>query len=826
MARVHRLGQTRTVHVYRLVSAGTIEERNVERAQKKLYLDQVVNRDSARSTDNKASAAFSTDEMLHALSFGSQAVFGDSNSELNCLPTEEDINHIIDRSRSEDDSMGNLKGGATEKVGEFDASAELTATSKLGGIDFQAIREAHWKNGGRKQSEAALIGGAQEVAKRQVKSRITIVKDDEGRDIPVLKSNNYDLESGESSVFDRELAGRIQGDVVEKKRAGQLRSGVDFGSSKICQVCGEGETSTPLTLCPICPVATHQVCFADFCNQTGCISLLWGKSCSHHRCIKCNKSPSIAGGILFPCQSCPKSFCEDCLESEAIAGDIGTCDRWKELGYSTKHASYIHCSEECEKFSREKFGWMSEGAPKFTLPPAIDVSYAFGKRVTEDVPEPTRPLETEKVFEVGAIVEVQARDNKQPGGRGIVKSAEFVEYVGWLYSVKYSMGGVGSGIESFYITGVDEDDDVRKPRNVRKVTYHDMSNWTPTPKKPQGPKPKANKKNEVNDILIPLPTTMPVSIFASTGQYDVLVPMNASEPLPLVLRHKRAPVVFNGWKKSSDASDGRDDGVGAAKLHAGRPKIARGDILMAVGGRCVSGMPRRDVKRMMRSAVEVGCVKLRFQDIRFVRQVISKLSIEEAKMLTRAMNAYRSSPFGSIEPALLADTAQATGLPKDAILDRARQIAEARARAAADRAAAAEKARLEEEKMKSAGEKQSADVRRDVRPTFAPPKLVSFNDTCRTGASKSPRLSEVSDVTVATSITPTESVEKATDMIKKHSTGLVIDASESANNASAVFGKPKCSTPVTIDLTIASGEMPGKGHNGGGAAQQEVVDLT
>jgi SWI/SNF-related matrix-associated actin-dependent regulator of chromatin subfamily A member 5 len=43
MARVHRIGQTKVVHVYRLISSGTIEERILERAQKKLYLDAMVN---------------------------------------------------------------------------------------------------------------------------------------------------------------------------------------------------------------------------------------------------------------------------------------------------------------------------------------------------------------------------------------------------------------------------------------------------------------------------------------------------------------------------------------------------------------------------------------------------------------------------------------------------------------------------------------------------------------------------------------------------------------------------------------------------------------
>jgi SWI/SNF-related matrix-associated actin-dependent regulator of chromatin subfamily A member 5 len=42
MARVHRIGQTKVVHLYRLVTSGTVEARIVQRAEKKLYLDKMV----------------------------------------------------------------------------------------------------------------------------------------------------------------------------------------------------------------------------------------------------------------------------------------------------------------------------------------------------------------------------------------------------------------------------------------------------------------------------------------------------------------------------------------------------------------------------------------------------------------------------------------------------------------------------------------------------------------------------------------------------------------------------------------------------------------
>ena len=51
MARVHRIGQTKTVHVYRLITRGTVEERMIQRAEKKLYLDSMVNRGSTKAAE-------------------------------------------------------------------------------------------------------------------------------------------------------------------------------------------------------------------------------------------------------------------------------------------------------------------------------------------------------------------------------------------------------------------------------------------------------------------------------------------------------------------------------------------------------------------------------------------------------------------------------------------------------------------------------------------------------------------------------------------------------------------------------------------------------
>jgi SWI/SNF-related matrix-associated actin-dependent regulator of chromatin subfamily A member 5 len=43
---VHRIGQTRVVHIYRLVTSGSVEERILQRQQQKLYLDSCIIRGS------------------------------------------------------------------------------------------------------------------------------------------------------------------------------------------------------------------------------------------------------------------------------------------------------------------------------------------------------------------------------------------------------------------------------------------------------------------------------------------------------------------------------------------------------------------------------------------------------------------------------------------------------------------------------------------------------------------------------------------------------------------------------------------------------------
>ena len=158
MARVHRIGQTKVVHVYRLVTAGSVEERIVQRAQKKLFLDGMVNRGSTAQSraidedagqealggDADANAEPEAGSVLGALKFGWNAVFkGDGDGSGDQGLSDEDIELIIDRTRglpggdgAGDDKAARLKQlfeNQEVSLNDFDETAPLVSVRQVEG---------------------------------------------------------------------------------------------------------------------------------------------------------------------------------------------------------------------------------------------------------------------------------------------------------------------------------------------------------------------------------------------------------------------------------------------------------------------------------------------------------------------------------------------------------------------------------------------------------------------------------------------------------------------------------------------------------------------
>jgi SWI/SNF-related matrix-associated actin-dependent regulator of chromatin subfamily A member 5 len=97
--RAHRIGQTKTVRVFRLITENTVEERIVERAEIKLRLDTVVIQ-QGRLVDS-AGNKLGKDEMLGMIRHGADHIFASKDCEI----TDEDIESILERGEKKTEQM-------------------------------------------------------------------------------------------------------------------------------------------------------------------------------------------------------------------------------------------------------------------------------------------------------------------------------------------------------------------------------------------------------------------------------------------------------------------------------------------------------------------------------------------------------------------------------------------------------------------------------------------------------------------------------------------------------------------------------------------------
>jgi SNF2 family DNA or RNA helicase len=84
--RAHRIGQTRPVTIYRFVTEGTVEEKIVERAAKKLKIDHLIIQ-KGKLTQNKVTAL----EMNNIIQYGADRIFTGEDQNAATIKNIEDI---------------------------------------------------------------------------------------------------------------------------------------------------------------------------------------------------------------------------------------------------------------------------------------------------------------------------------------------------------------------------------------------------------------------------------------------------------------------------------------------------------------------------------------------------------------------------------------------------------------------------------------------------------------------------------------------------------------------------------------------------------------
>lgn len=111
MARAHRIGQKKLVRIFRLVSAGTVEEEILERAKRKMVLDHLVIQQLKKRTPGTSS------DLQAIIKFGAKSLF---DSETPAIPASAvDLDAILAEGPEDDSETKKEKDEDEEFLGQF-----------------------------------------------------------------------------------------------------------------------------------------------------------------------------------------------------------------------------------------------------------------------------------------------------------------------------------------------------------------------------------------------------------------------------------------------------------------------------------------------------------------------------------------------------------------------------------------------------------------------------------------------------------------------------------------------------------------------------------
>ncbi|KAK3274376.1 hypothetical protein CYMTET_17438 [Cymbomonas tetramitiformis] len=399
IARVHRIGQKKAVAALRLMTSASVEQRIVERAEKKLYLDAVVGRGStseSQDLDKKEEDGASKRDLLNALVFGADQIFRNDSGR---TPTDSELDALLVSARHPDKGLEHgsvVTGLATEAKPADEPSrgvTEVLTAAKKTAADFdptvsysvesseglklrmlgELLQEEALKRGETTYSVSKMTfsemakEAAREVEyvaspeKRSRQSNLQAVTDQWGKVHHVLRQNMYDMDTGEPSVFMREKDAGFQDRCAVEKRKYQI-PGSSYEWSMNCQSCWMDATGPDAVRCTGCPCAMHLSCLqAGGYNEPPTQksqARMW--RCPHHTCVQCGLAAQASGGLLFRCECCMLAFCEDHLPVQAEDEDDPHSEGWAAVGrcrrfesYGLKHqaqAYFITCSAACREW--------------------------------------------------------------------------------------------------------------------------------------------------------------------------------------------------------------------------------------------------------------------------------------------------------------------------------------------------------------------------------------------------------------------------------------------------------------------------------------------
>jgi len=147
--RAHRIGQKKQVRVFRFITEGTVEEKIVERAERKLFMDAVVIQQGRLVEKDKR---LDTGELMHMVKFGADEILRSKGSSI----TDEDIDALLAKG---EERTKVLSSNIERDVGHTLASFKMEFASGEGSMyEFEGQQYKQEKKRGRRgrRKEAAM----------------------------------------------------------------------------------------------------------------------------------------------------------------------------------------------------------------------------------------------------------------------------------------------------------------------------------------------------------------------------------------------------------------------------------------------------------------------------------------------------------------------------------------------------------------------------------------------------------------------------------------------------------------------------------------------
>jgi hypothetical protein len=395
MERAHRIGQVKPVRVYRLVCSGSVEERMVSRAEKKLFLNAMVaetdpdeleggekegeGENGEEEDVNQAlgigGATMSKGELASLIRFGANAVFESAG---NTQISDCDLDKLLERQGRDKPSLsteteiyGQVSIASSSSSSAEKASANALAAAKamaegLAMDDLDAVQAAL-----RDRMELLTEVDLRQLGDTLYTRRKSKPKN-EGVDVKNIVGMRGDEEGDDADVAE-DFTANSNGKRVRKERITMVDGkGTGYGGAvpmltesmdrpaaapvisrhrsrawthmEFCAFCAKSKSSDANCICKCahCPRVFHMDCM----EEKGIPKSSGMFICPHHKCASCSRSTAAAGGLLFRCMGCLTSYCEDCLPQDEIES-VGRCRSMEELGYESKQSYYIMCPNCC-----------------------------------------------------------------------------------------------------------------------------------------------------------------------------------------------------------------------------------------------------------------------------------------------------------------------------------------------------------------------------------------------------------------------------------------------------------------------------------------------